>query len=139
MTSTARVFDFPPPAGSAIPTQGHVLLELLGGGCVPFYRWAARIAGTGAGGLFLSYLVDRTLEHIRAQHEDDCWVEAPTEDITAETGLSAFEQQTARRSLQESGHLACITQGTPPQHLYRIDLPRIMRDLEAGSTRGDFA
>jgi hypothetical protein len=139
MTSPARVIDFPAPSGAAMTSQGHVLLELLGGGHVPFYRWAARIAGTGAGGLFLSYLVDRTLENIRTQHEDDCWVEAPVEDITAETGLSAFEQQAARRSLQESGHLACATHGAPSKQLYRIDLRLIMRDLESGSTRGDFA
>lgn len=138
MKSTARVIDFPPPLGleQLDCSHGQVMLELLGGGSMPFYRWAARIAGTGAGGLFLSYLVDRTLAKMKTDSGEDCWIEAPVDEITAETGLSHFEQQAARRSLMETGHLASICHGTSSKHLYRIDLPRIMMDLEAGATRG---
>jgi hypothetical protein len=104
-----------------------------------FYPWAARLTGTAMGGLLLCYLLKRTqaeLDNSPAAGPDAIWIEAPVDHVQAETGMTRFEQQAAKQALSKTGLLHSAHKGLPARKLYRLDLPRLMHELEASASRG---
>lgn len=103
-----------------------------------FYPWAARIAGNAMAGLFLSYAIKHTQRLL-----DDggvppagVWFTAPVDEVQRETGMTRFEQQAAKRSLVACGLLESQQQGLPARKTYRVDLPRLMQELEQSALKG---
>ena len=102
-----------------------------------FYPWSARIAGTAMGGLFLCYMLKRTqaeLDHGMVPAE--CWIDATVEHVQSETGMTRFEQQSAKRALTELGLLQAVHKGLPAKKKYRLNLPKLMEELEASAASG---
>lgn len=103
-----------------------------------FYPWAARLGGSAMAGLFLSYAIRKmqALHDSGFDREALAWFEAPVEEVQAETGMTRFEQQAAKRALTQCGLLRSKHVGLPARKLYQVDLPMLMRDLEQRALGG---
>lgn len=103
-----------------------------------FFPWAARLGGSAMAGLFLSYAIRKTqaLQDATQDSQAQAWFEAPVEEVQAETGMTRFEQQAAKRALTQCGLLHSRHAGLPARKLYQIDLPTLMRDLEQRALGG---
>jgi hypothetical protein len=102
-----------------------------------FYPWAARIAGTAMAGLFLSYAIKQT-QHLldEGSASAGAWFDALVDDVQAETGMTRFEQQAAKRALVHCGLLESRQHGLPARKTYRVNLPKLMNELEHRAMRG---
>jgi len=124
------------PEGHSMPLT--VMLEMFQQP-ISFYPWAARIGGSAMAGLWLCYAMRCTqsmLDEHGSSNPEHLWFEAPVEDIQEQTGMTRFEQQSAKRSLMQTGFLESRHVGLPAKKLYRLDLPRLMRELERGALQG---
>lgn len=102
-----------------------------------FYPWAARIGGTAMAGLFLSFAIKRTQQLLdEGLAAPSVWFAASVEEVQRETGMTRFEQQAAKRSLIACGLLESQQQGLPARKTYRVNLPRLMHELEQSALKG---
>ena len=97
---------------------------------VGYHPVVARAVGSVTAGIFLSQLLYWTP---RTQNGDG-WLWKTRDEITAETALTRYEQETARRLLREAGVLEEKRAGVPARIWYRIDLARLT-ELLAGAER----
>lgn len=124
------------PDGYAMPLT--VMLEMFQQP-ISFYPWAARIGGSAMAGLWLCYAMRCTqslLDERGGSNPDALWFEAPVEEIQEQTGMTRFEQQSAKRCLMQTGFLESRHVGLPAKKMYRLDLPKLMRELERGALQG---
>jgi hypothetical protein len=96
---------------------------------IAFHRAFADIAGSAAGGLFLSqlfYWCDRG-------DDPDGWIYKSIEEWREETCLTRYEQEAARRALTACGVLESEKRGMPRRLYFRLDLAVLASLLETAS------
>lgn len=84
---------------------------------IAFHRVFASVAGSAAGGLFLSQLFYWSDKG----HAPDGWIYKTQEEWHAETALTRSEQERARRALIDLGILAVERRGLPARLYFRLD------------------
>ena len=123
---------------STLPVQ--VMLEMFDQP-IHFHPWCARITQSALAGLLLSMCLRKAqammdpdgwgIEGARGVLPEDTWFELPVDEVTRVTGMSRHEQQAAKRCLAALGYLESCKKGLPAVHLYRVNMPRLMSELEA--------
>lgn len=93
---------------------------------IVFQRAYASLTGSAVAALFLSYAV-YTTEHL--PHEEEGWFRKTGEEWRAETGLTRFEQQTARRILRELDILIERRAGVPAELWFKIRVDRLLEQM----------
>lgn len=117
------------------PTNGHrepyraALQTLLGCRPMAYYPRLADLAGSVKAAVMLSQLLYWNGDPAVQQREG--WLYKSVNDMTAETGLSKVEQQTAREQLTTAGLINARLAGMPRIWWYQVDLDKIS-DLLAG-------
>lgn len=103
---------------------------------IVFHRAYVPITGSALAALFLSYAVYST-EHLPL--EADGWFKKSSEEWLKETGMTRFEQQSARRILRDKGILIERRYGLPAELWFKVRtdfLLELMSD-EANTRWGD--
>ena len=97
---------------------------------IAFHRCFAEIAGSAAGGLFLSQLVywDKVAEKMK-DREDNSFFKSQDE-WKEETALTRREQETSRKKLKLLGILEETRKGTPARLWFRLNREALNRELE---------
>lgn len=95
---------------------------------IVFQRAYVGLTGSAVAALFLSYAV-YTTERLSAEAEG--WFKKSGDEWKTETGLTRFEQQTARRILRELDILIERKYGLPAELYYKIRIDRILELLSA--------
>jgi len=93
---------------------------------IVFQRAYASLTGSAVAALFLSYAVYTTE---RLPHEEEGWFRKTGEEWRAETGLTRFEQQTARRILRELDILIERRAGVPAELWFKIRVDRLLEQM----------
>lgn len=88
----------------------------------------AKIAGDVKAGLLLSQLLYWTRVGVNIEANSG-WIVKSREQWSLETGLSRFEQESARNALIEAGLIEEIRVGTPPRLAYRVVLQAVSHAL----------
>jgi hypothetical protein len=101
--------------------------HLVGRRVVAYHPSFAAIGGGVIAGLFLAQLF---YWHDRGS-DPDGWIYKTQAEWEEETGLSRWEQETARRRLQERGLLEEKLAGLPARLYYRLDVERLIVLLSA--------
>jgi len=105
--------------------------RLAGSRVVAYHPSFAAIAGGVTAGLFLAQLF---YWHDRGS-DPDGWIYKTQAEWEEETGLSRWEQETARRRLRERGLVEEKLAGLPARLHYRLDVERLIALLSARVTR----
>lgn len=131
-----------PNAHPQLPVQ--VMLEMFDQP-IHFHPWCARLTGSALAGLLLSLsirkaqaLIDPDGWGMNAQAAVDpqnAWFELAVNDVTSATGMSRHEQQAAKRALMSLGLLESRKQGLPAVTRYRLNMPRLMSELDMSLSR----
>ncbi len=95
---------------------------------IVFQRAYVGLTGSAVAALFLSYAV-YTTERLSAEAEG--WFKKSGEEWKTETGLTRFEQQTARRILRELDILIERKYGLPAELYFKIRIDRVLELLSA--------
>lgn len=95
---------------------------------IVFQRAYVGLTGSAVAALFLSYAV-YTTERLPAEAEG--WFKKSGDDWRIETGLTRFEQQTARRILRELDILIERKYGLPAELYFKIRVDRVLELLSA--------
>jgi len=95
---------------------------------IVFQRDYVGLTGSAVAALFLSYAV-YTTERLSAEAEG--WFKKSGEEWKTETGLTRFEQQTARRILRELDILIERKYGLPAELYFKIRIDRVLELLSA--------
>jgi len=103
--------------------------DILSDRTIAFRRDFVEIAGSAAGALFLSQAVYWT------GTKPDGWFYKSREDWTEETGLTRYEQESARIALKKIGVLEEVRKGCPFQLHFKINVKEIFRILSAKSNK----
>jgi hypothetical protein len=100
---------------------------------VTFHRCLVPVAGGVTGALMLSQAIwlTETLEGA-----SDGWFMCSQEQWTQETGLTRWEQETARRALRRAGLLVERRLGMPAKLWFRVCPGAVMRALQASVDQG---
>jgi hypothetical protein len=96
---------------------------------IAFHRAFADLAGSAAGGLFLSqlfYWSDKGTD-------PDGWIYKSIEEWREETCLTRYEQEAARKILTASGILETERRGMPRRLFFRLNMERLACLLESAS------
>ena len=93
---------------------------------IVFQRAYVHLTGSAVAALFLSYAAYTTE---RLPQEAEHWFKKSADEWRAETGLTRFEQQTARRILRELDILIERRVGLPAELWYKIRLDRLFELL----------
>ena len=98
-----------------------------------FHRCLVPVAGGVAPALMLSQAIwtTQTLEPI-----EDGWFMRSQEQWTQETGLSRWEQETARRALRRAGLVEERRMGLPARLWFRVCADVLLRTLQASVGQG---
>jgi hypothetical protein len=105
------------------------LLELLGSRPIAYYVAFAEISGGVTSGVLLSQLF-----YWHGKGSDPAgWIYKTQADWTQETGLTRWEQETARRRLRERGIIEEKRAGVPARLHFRLDVDQAI-DLLAQSS-----
>jgi len=91
------------------------------GPVVSYHPRINRITGSVTATIFLSNL----LAWEGHQRDPEGWIYKTRDDITEETGLTRYEQETARKHLKERGLLEEKLKGVPATTNYRLNLDAI--------------
>jgi len=102
--------------------------DILSDRTIAFRRDFVEIAGSAAGALFLSQAVYWTGTKL------DGWFYKSRDEWTSETGLTRYEQESARVALKKIGVLEEIRKGCPFQLHFKINVKEIYRILSAKSS-----
>lgn len=97
---------------------GDVFMQLAEERPVAYYPKLVKVAGSVNAAIFLSQLGYWTPK----ASDPDGWVYKTQVEWEAETGLTRWEQETARRQLRERGILTEIKRGMPARLFFRIDV-----------------
>jgi len=95
---------------------------------VSFHRCLVPITGGVTAALMLSQAIWTTQTIERAA---DGWFSKSRDEWTEETGLSRWEQETARRALRSAGFLEERRVGVPAKLWYRVRPEAVWRALQA--------
>jgi hypothetical protein len=119
------------PGSFASPITAELLLQVFDLP-VSFHRCLVPITGSVTAALMLSQAIWTSQEL-----EPDCggWFCKSQEEWTEETGLSRWEQETARRVLREAGFLDERRAGMPARLWYRVRPQPIWQALRAQAAR----
>jgi hypothetical protein len=101
--------------------------HLIGRRVVAYHPSFAAIGGSVTAGLFLAQLF---YWHDRGS-DPDGWIYKTQAEWEEETGLSRWEQETARRRLRERGLVEEKLAGLPARLHYRLDVERLIELLSA--------
>lgn len=93
---------------------------------VSFHRCLIPLTGGITAALMLSHAIATTLELDPAQ---DGWFLKSREEWKAQTGLSRWELETARRALREAGFLQERRAGLPARLYYRVCADQVWRAM----------
>lgn len=113
------------------PVSAHITAELLLQVFdlpVSFHRCLVPIAGGITAALMLSQAIWTTQE---LDPESNGWFMKSQEEWTEDTGLSRWEQETARRALRNAGFLEERRIGMPAKLWYRVRPDQVWRALQA--------
>jgi len=99
---------------------------------VSFHRCLIPITGGVTAALLLSQALWVTQELDPAAQG---WIEKSRDQWTEETGLSRWEQQTARRALRDAGFLEERRLGMPARLYYRVRADHVWRALHDEARR----
>lgn len=113
------------------PVSAHITAELLLQVFdlpVSFHRCLVPIAGGITAALMLSQAIWTTQE---LDSESNGWFMKSQEEWTEDTGLSRWEQETARRALRNAGFLEERRIGMPAKLWYRVRPDQVWRALQA--------
>jgi hypothetical protein len=99
---------------------------------VSFHRCLIPLCGGVTAALMLSHAIGTTQE---LDPVAEGWFVKSREEWNAETGLSRWELETARRSLREAGFLQERRFGMPARLYYRVDAQRLWQALQEESRR----
>lgn len=97
---------------------------------IAFHRAFVGIGGGVTGALMLS----QAIYWSRRTADDDGWFFKSQIEWTEETGLTRFQQETARRALTLAGVLVEERRGVPARLFYRVDFDALERALDGGSS-----
>ena len=100
---------------------------------VTFHRCLVPVAGGVTGALMLSQAIWLTETQEGAS---DGWFMCSQEQWTQETGLTRWEQETARRALRRAGLLVERRLGMPAKLWFRVCPGAVMRALQASVDQG---
>ena len=90
-----------------------------------------------AGGVTPALMLSQAIWTTQALEPSACgWFMRSQEQWTQETGLSRWEQETARRALRRAGLLEERRLGMPAKLWFRVRADAIMRALQASVDRG---
>ena len=119
--------------GHALGDSGSraTVRRLVGPYVVAYHPSFAAIGGSVNAGLFLAQLF---YWHDRGS-DPDGWIYKTQAEWEEETGLSRWEQETARRRLRERGLVEEKLAGLPARLHYRLDVERLIALLSARVTR----
>jgi hypothetical protein len=95
---------------------------------IVFQRAYVELTGSAVAALFLSYAVYTTE---RLPPEAEGWFKKSGEEWRTETGLTRFEQQTARRILRNLDILIERRYGMPAELYYKIRVDRLLELLSS--------
>lgn len=115
--------------GSIITTE---LLMQMFDAPVSFHRCLIPLAGGVTAALMLSHAIGTTQELDPAQ---DGWFLKSREEWKAQTGLSRWELETARRTLRDAGFLQERRAGLPARLYYRVCADQLWQALRAEAHR----
>jgi hypothetical protein len=93
---------------------------------ITFHRCLVRVTGSVTAALMLSQALAWTEE---LEPELDGWILRSQSDWAEETGLSRWEQQTARRVLRNCGLLEELKVGMPARLWFRVNRQRLSTAL----------
>lgn len=105
-----------------LPFDGTLVLDAFDAP-VTFHRCLVPITGSVTAALMLSRAIWASQEDVPSQ---DGWFARTAEQWTEETGLSRWEQQTARRALRAGGFMEERRVGMPPRLCFRVRPERIL-------------
>ena len=97
---------------------GEVFMQLAEERPVAYYPKLVKVAGSVNAAIFLSQLGYWTPKAA----DPDGWVYKTQSEWESETGLSRWEQETARRQLRERAILTEVKRGMPARLYFRIDV-----------------
>lgn len=103
---------------------------------VSFHRCLVPICGSVTAALLLSHAIGTTQEAEAGHFADpgrdivDGWFTLSQDQWTRETGLSRWEQETARRLLRQAGLLAERREGMPARVWFKVDKAAIAQALQ---------
>ena len=100
---------------------------------VAYYPRLSHITGGVKETLFLCQL----LYWNGKQANKNSWIYKTQKEMLEETGLSRYEQETARRNLREKGFIKEARKGVPAKMHYKIDLDAINKACLKKETRDD--
>jgi hypothetical protein len=107
------------------PDGRTAILRLLGSRPIAYYPALAAIAGGVTAGVFLAQLF-----YWHDKGADPAgWIYKTQAEWQAETGLTRWEQETARRHLRQRGILEEKLAGIPARLYYRLDVARVIELL----------
>lgn len=100
---------------------------------IAFHRCYATLAGSAAGGLFLSQLVywDGVIRKKKKYQDRDGWFFKSQEEWAEETMLTRREQETARKTLKKLDILEESRKGQPARLWFRLNREQLNRALLA--------
>ena len=101
---------------------------------VSFHRCLVPITGGVTSALMLSQAIWTTQS---LEPSADGWIISSQEQWTQETGLSRWEQETARRALRQSGLLEERRVGMPAKLWFRVCPDAVLRSLQANARAAD--
>ena len=108
-----------------LPITGNLLLDVFDLP-VTFHRCLVPVTGSVTAALMLSQAIWAS----QASEEADGWFTKSREEWEEETGLSRWEQQTARRVLRDGGFLEERRVGLPAKLCYRVRSEEVLRALQ---------
>ena len=95
---------------------------------IAFHRCLVKVTGSINAALMLSHAIT-TSERLAEEHRG--WFTLSTAQWETETGLSRWEQQTARRALRQCQFIDERVHGLPPTVWFRVKADRIWNALQA--------
>lgn len=101
---------------------------------VTFHRCLVPVTGGVTAALMLSQAIS-TMQ--TAESSIDGWFSKSREEWTEETGLTRWEQQTARRALRDAGFLEERRVGAPAKLWFRVRPEAVWRALQARAAQND--
>ena len=120
----------------ALTSRQHTdaMMGLLHGDYVVYYPRVAEVCGNIKSAILLSQALSWTSGYLRQNPGREGWFWKTREEWFLETGLSRWEQESARKRLRKLGVLEEKRMGAPPKLFFRVNLDQLGRLL---STRFD--
>ncbi|MGA7180674.1 MAG: hypothetical protein WBX11_13955 [Thiobacillaceae bacterium] len=117
----------------ALTSRQHTdaMMGLLHGDYVVYYPRVAEVCGNIKSAILLSQALSWTSGYLRQNPGREGWFWKTREEWFLETGLSRWEQESARERLKKLGVLEEKRRGAPPKLFFRVNLDQLGRLLSA--------